>query len=92
MKALDKGGKLIINAIRKIDLVGQLDYTEHLWHEKQIQSVANVTRKDAEEFLPLAADIGIKPKVEDFELDQANQALILLKQSRIKAAAALKIS
>lgn len=88
---MQKGGRLIINAIRKTTPVPQLDYAKHLWLEKEIKSVANVTRRDAEQFLPLAAQIPITPQVQEFELGQANEALILLKQAKIRAAAVLKI-
>jgi len=71
--------------------VPQLDYAEYLWHEKEIKSVANVTRRDAEQFLPLAAQIPITPQVQEFELEQANEALISLKQAKIRAAAVLKV-
>ncbi len=87
----NKGGSVIINAIRKTTPIPQLEYAEYLWHEKQIKSVANVTRKDAEEFLPLAERIPIVPEVEEFQLDQANEALINLKQATLRAAAVLRI-
>ncbi len=91
LAVLDKGGRLIINAIRKETAVPKLDYTEHLWLEKEIKSVANVTRKDAEEFLPLAAQIPIVPTIEEFPLAQANEALSLLKLSKLRAAAVLRV-
>jgi propanol-preferring alcohol dehydrogenase len=72
---LEKGGRLIINAIRKETPVPPLDYAEYLWLEKEIKSVANVTRRDAEEFLPLAARIPIVPTIEQFPLSQANAVL-----------------
>ena len=64
----------------------------HLWLEKEIKSVANITRRDAEEFLPLAAEIPIIPEVQEFELEEANEALILLKQGKIQGAGVLRIS
>jgi propanol-preferring alcohol dehydrogenase len=88
---LDRGGRLIINAIRKETPVPQLDYAKYLWLEREIKSVANVTRRDAEEFLPLAAKIPVVPTIEQFELAQANDVLIRLKRSRLRAAAVLKI-
>jgi len=91
LRVLDKGGRLVINAIRKVNTVPELDY-EYIWHEKEIKSVANVTRKDAEGFLPLAADIPIIPKTQLFKLEEANEALILLKQGKIQGASVLKIS
>jgi alcohol dehydrogenase, propanol-preferring len=54
--------------------------------------VANVTRQDAVEFLPLAAEIGIRPEVQAFELESANHALVLLKQGRMRGAGVLGIS
>ena len=88
---LEKGGRLVINAIRKETPVPPLDYTEYLWLEKEIKSVANVTRLDAEEFLPLAARIPIVPTIEQFPLSQANDVLCSIKNSRLRAAAVLKI-
>lgn len=86
------GARIVINAIRKISPVGPLDYTSQLWHERSIQSVANVTRADAEEFLPLAAQIPIRPKVTEFALEQANDVLIDLKAGKIDGAAVLRIA
>lgn len=91
MAMLERGGKLVINAIRKIETIDGLDYAKHLWHEKIIQSTANVTRADANEFLELAAKIPIKPTVEEFAFDKVNDAIILLKQSKLKAAACLHL-
>ena len=88
---LEKGGRLIINAIRKETPVPPLDYAKYLWLEKEIKSVANVTRLDAEEFLPLAARIPIKPTFEIFPLSQANEVLCSIKNSRLRAAAVLEI-
>jgi propanol-preferring alcohol dehydrogenase len=72
--------------------IPELDYAEHLWHEKELKSVANVTRRDAQEFLPLAAGIPIVPEVEVFRLKDANGALIRLKEGRIRGAAVLRIT
>lgn len=93
LRNLEKGGRLVINAIRKEDadkecLLG-LDYSRHLWNEKEIKSVANVTRRDVGEFLELAALIPIKPEVQKFPLDAANRALIELKEGRIRGAKVL---
>lgn len=91
LAVLDKGGRLIINAIRKTTVVPQMEYARYLWLEKEIKSVANVTRRDALEFLPLAAQISILPDVQEFEFEQANEALMLLNQAKIRGAAALRI-
>ena len=91
LKALEKGGRVVVNAIRKVNPIPELDYAECVWHEKEIKSVANVTRRDALEFLPLAAEVGIKPEVQEFELRDANRALVLLKQGRIHGAAVLRV-
>jgi len=95
LKALEKGGRVVINAIRKEakdkDSLLELDYSTHLWLEKEIKSVANIAKSDAEEFLPLASEIPIIPKVQEFELEEANEALILLKQGKIQGAGVLKI-
>ena len=89
---LERGGRLIINAIRKEPPVPSLNYAEYLWLEKEIKSVANVTRQDAEEFLPLAARIPIDPTIEEFPLEQANEVLCSIKNSKLRAAAVLKIN
>ncbi|KPK42946.1 MAG: alcohol dehydrogenase [Phycisphaerae bacterium SG8_4] len=88
---LERGGRLVINAIRKETPVPPLDYAEYLWLERQIKSVANVTRADAEEFLPLAAQIPIVPTIEEFPLEQANEVLYAIKHSKLRAAAALRV-
>jgi len=90
MKILEKGGKLAINAIRKRTPI-ILDYTDHLWCEKDIKSVANITRKDVEEFLPLSAKIPIVPEVQEFKMEDANKALVLLKQGKIQGAGVLRM-
>ena len=91
MAVLDKGGRLVINAIRKETAIPKLDYAKYLWLEKEIKSVANVTRRDAEEFLPLAAQIPIAPTIEEFPLSQANEVLIRLKLSKLRAAGVLRV-
>ena len=89
LKNLQKGGKLVINAIRKINPIPPMEYADLLWSERCIQSTANVTRKDGEEFLKIAAEIGMRPDVTEFSLDQANEALLAIKESRIVGAAVL---
>ncbi len=92
---LKPGGRLVINAIRKEEIDKQgllgLDYAKHLWMEKEIKSVANVTRQDVTEFLELAARIPIKPEVQEYALEDANQALLDLKERRIRGAKVLRI-
>jgi len=92
LRVLEKGGRLVINAIRKVNPIPELDYAQYLWHEREIKSVANVARQDALEFLPLAAQIGIKPEVREFPLEQANDALLLLKQGKMHGAGVLRIA
>ena len=95
LKNLKSGGRLVINAIRKEefdkDILLQLDYPRHLWLEKEIKSVANVARRDVIEFLKLAADIPFKPEVQEFDLEQANEALMELKDRKIRGAKVLRI-
>jgi alcohol dehydrogenase, propanol-preferring len=91
LKILNRGGRLVINAIRKETPVPALDYAEYLWLEREIKSVANVTHRDAEEFLPLAAKIPIVPTIEEFSLEQANEVLLRIKQSKLKAAGVLRV-
>ncbi len=91
MAVLEKGGRLVINAIRKETPVPAMDYAKYLWQEKELKSVANVTRQDAEAFLPLAGQIPIMPTVEEFPLADANEALIRMKHSKLRAAAVLRV-
>jgi len=91
---LEPGGRLVINAIRKENdnsSLLKLDYSEHLWLEKEIKSVANITRKDVEDFLKLAALINLQSEIQVFPLEQANQALMELKAGNIRGAKVLKI-
>ena len=82
----------MVNAIRKRNTVPELDYARHLWEEKELKSVANVTRRDAQEFLPLAAAIPIMPEVEEYPLEEANETLVRHKAGQIHGAAVLRIS
>lgn len=95
LKNLNTEGKLVINAIRKEEVdknyLLNLDYSQHLWMEKEIKSVANVSRKDVIEFLELAARIPIKPEIEEYALEDANKAIIELKEGKIKGAKVLVI-
>lgn len=95
LKNLERGGRLVINAIRKEsvdqDALLRLDYPTHLWLEKEIKSVANVTRRDVVEFLELAARIPLKPEFQEFQLADANQALWELKARKIRGAKVLRI-
>ena len=96
LRHLNPGGRLVINAIRKEEADKQtlldLNYQRHLWMEKEIKSIANITRKDVEEFLALAAQIPIKPTVEIYEFEKANDALMDLKHKHVKGAKVLKIT
>jgi propanol-preferring alcohol dehydrogenase len=91
LKLLEKGGRLVLAVIRKRNPIPPLDYGQLLWDEKEIKSVANITRKDLQEFLPLAAKIPIIPQVQEFKLEEANQALISLKQGKIQGAGVLRM-
>jgi len=95
LKHLEAGGRLVINAIRKEERDKEslltLDYSRHLWMEKEIRSVANITRADIREFLRVAAAIPIKPEVQEFGLDEANEALRELKERKIRGAKVLKV-
>jgi propanol-preferring alcohol dehydrogenase len=95
LRALEKGGRIVINAIRKEEIdkdsLLELNYSTHLWQEKEVKSVANITRQDARDFLPLAAEIPIIPEVQEFKLEEANEALVLLKQGKVQGAAVLRI-
>ncbi|MGI9260751.1 MAG: zinc-dependent alcohol dehydrogenase family protein [Woeseiaceae bacterium] len=93
LRVLQPGGRLVINAIRKEDhdkaLMSSIDYGEHLWQEKEIKSVANVTADDIREFLLLAARAGIDPEIETFPLEDANRALWALKNRHVRGAKVL---
>jgi len=95
LKALLPGGRLVINAIRKESrdrhLLANLDYAAHLWMEKELKTVANVTSRDIAEFLTVAAQIPLKPAVRTFALEDANLALHELKSGHIRGAYVLKI-
>ncbi|MBW2240119.1 MAG: zinc-dependent alcohol dehydrogenase family protein [Deltaproteobacteria bacterium] len=95
LKNLKGGGRLVINAIRKEerdkDYLLKINYPEHLWLEKEIKSVANVSRKDVNGFIELAAKIPIIPETQEFKLEEANRALLELKERKIRGAKVLVI-
>ncbi len=92
---LAPGGHLVINAIRKEDAdkdaLLALDYPTHLWLEKEIKSVANVCRRDCAEFLELAAEIPLRPQIQEFSLAEANRALVELKRGGLRGAKVLLV-
>lgn len=92
---LEPGGRLVINAIRKEagdqDYLQELVYHEHLWMEREIKSVANITGRDIEEFLPIAAEIPIEPTVETYPLEDANRALRELRSGGTRGAKVLVV-
>jgi propanol-preferring alcohol dehydrogenase len=95
LRHLAPGGRLVINAIRKEhadrDVLAQIDYPTHLWMEKEVKSVANVTRRDVAEFLHAAAAIGLRPEVQEYALEDANQALRDLRSREVRGAKVLRI-
>jgi propanol-preferring alcohol dehydrogenase len=88
LSSLRKGGVLAINAIH-LDRIPEFDYDSLLWGERQIRSVANMTRQDARDFIAIAAEIGLTPKVTLFPLEQANDALAAVKADSIDGAAVI---
>jgi propanol-preferring alcohol dehydrogenase len=88
LASVRKGGIVAINAIH-LDRIPAFDYDSLLWGERQIRSVANVTRADARDFLQLAGEIGLRPKITVFRLEEANEALMALKNDAIDGAAVL---
>jgi propanol-preferring alcohol dehydrogenase len=96
LENLEKGGRLVINAIRKEagdrEFLLKLDYARHLWLEKEVKTVANVTRADAEEFLALAGRVKIRPEVQKYTLEEANKALVELKSGKIRGSKVLVMS
>lgn len=90
LSSLRKGGVVAINAIH-LDRIPEFDYDRLLWGERQLRSVANMTRGDARDFLQIAAEIGMRPKVTAFRLDQANEALLAVKRDAIDGAAVIVV-
>ncbi|MEJ2388072.1 MAG: alcohol dehydrogenase catalytic domain-containing protein [Chromatiaceae bacterium] len=92
---LRPGGRLVINAIRKEDrdkeYLLRLSYHDHLWMEKEIKSVANVTHEDIAELLPIAAEIPLRPAVETYPLEEANRAILELKRGPVRGAKVLQV-
>jgi propanol-preferring alcohol dehydrogenase len=93
MANLLPGGRLVVNAIRKQaddqDYLLKLEYDRHLWLEKEIKSVANVTRRDVADFLRAAAEVPLQPTVETFPLADANTALAQLKRGQVRGSKVL---
>ena len=88
LSSLRKGGVVAINAIH-LDRIPQFDYDRLLWGERQIRSVANMTRADARDFLAISARIGVKPRVTAFPLDRANDALAAIKSDSVDGSAVI---
>ncbi len=90
---LRPGGRLVINAIRKEDgdksIMADIVYEDHLWKEKELKTVANVTAADIEEFLSVGAQMRLHPAVETYPLEAANEALADLKAGHIRGAKVL---
>jgi propanol-preferring alcohol dehydrogenase len=88
LASLRKGGVVAINAIH-LDRIPEFDYDKLLWGERQLRSVTNMTRSDARDFLQIAAEIKLQPKVTVFRLEQANEALAAVKKDAIDGAAVI---
>jgi propanol-preferring alcohol dehydrogenase len=88
LSSLRKGGIVAINAIH-LDRIPQFDYDRLLWGERQIRSVANMTRTDARDFLDLAGRIGLRPNVTVFQLARANEALAAIKSDSVDGSAVI---
>jgi alcohol dehydrogenase, propanol-preferring len=88
LAALRKGGVVAINAIH-LDQMPAFDYDKLLWGERQIRSVANMTRQDARDFLAIAQDLGIRPQVTVFSLQEANKALLAVKEETERGSAVI---
>ena len=91
LRVLEKGGTLALAGIYMTP-IPEMDYQEHLYYEKTVRSVANSTRKDAEDLLELAGEIPIRAEVQEFPLEEANRSLLLLKQGKIQGAGVLRVS
>jgi propanol-preferring alcohol dehydrogenase len=88
LSALRKGGVVAINAIH-LDQMPAFDYDKLLWGERQIRSVANMTRQDARDFLAIAHQLKIHPQVATFSLDDANKALLAVKEETERGSAVI---
>ena len=89
LRACDRGGAVICAGIHMSDLP-PIPYAA-LWHERQIRSVANLTRRDGEEFLAVAAQVPVRSQVARYPLEHANEALDDLRHGRFEGAAVLEI-
>jgi propanol-preferring alcohol dehydrogenase len=89
LEALAPGGTVVCAGIHMSD-IPSFPY-ERLWGERSIRSVANLTRDDGREFLPLAARLGVRPDVTVFPLEQANEAVRALREGRFTGSAVLSI-
>jgi propanol-preferring alcohol dehydrogenase len=96
LAVLRPGGRLVINAIRKEDedrgLLAGIRYEDHLWLEKEVKTVANVTRNDLVEFLPIAAAVPLHVATQTYPLEAANEALMGLRRGDIRGAKVLIIN
>ena len=88
LSALRKGGVVAINAIH-LDQMPAFDYDKLLWGERQIRSVANMTRQDARDFLAVAQELKIRPQVVVFPLQDANKALLAVKEETERGSAVI---
>jgi alcohol dehydrogenase, propanol-preferring len=95
LECLKPGGRLVINAIRKESADNRylvnIDYSRHLWMEKEIKSVANVAASDVREFIRIAAEMPFYPEIETYGFDDANRAILEIKQRKIRGAKVLLI-
>jgi alcohol dehydrogenase, propanol-preferring len=95
LECLRPGGRLVINAIRKelhdTKYLEKLDYPKHLWMEKEIKSVANVTSQDVKEFIRIAAEMKFKPNTQTYPFSDANRAILDIKTRNIKGAKVLML-
>ena len=88
LSSLRKGGIVAINAIH-LDRIPEFDYDRLLWGERQIRSVANMTRVDASDFLRIAGEIDIRPQATIFPLERVNEALAAIKSDSLDGAAVI---
>lgn len=96
LAVLRPGGRLVINAIRKQDddrhLMADIDYAAHLWQEKELKTVANVTAEDISGFLAAAAEARIRPEVQVYPLEEANRALRELRAGHVRGSKVLTLA
>ncbi|MEM4512986.1 MAG: alcohol dehydrogenase catalytic domain-containing protein [Ignisphaera sp.] len=91
LEVLNRGGKIVINVIRKQTPI-VLDYVKHMWLEKEVKTVANITRKDVTEFIRIVEKFGVDSHIQRYKFEEVNKALRDLKAAKVVGSPILKIN